>query len=372
MNHSRLFTLLLFINIVSGGCTAQVTAEPRQGERIEISDETPAAPAEAVQAKDTTDHDPYFTESPTIKSSIGPQSITRNIMQDRNGTIWLATWEGIMSYDGEMFTNHTNEDSLRRYHVFSMLEASNGDLWFGTIGAGVYRYDGTTFTNYTTKEGLAYDRTGCFYEDDEGKIWIGTEMGISVFDGETFQNLTTDDGLLNNDVNSIVQDDNGNYWIGTRGWATVYDGKTFTKLVGPDGGGFGNIRCIIKDRHGNMWFGGNGGMWQYTGVWDGISASFSTTGAFVRHAKPFVGYIYEDRQGNIWTSAESPDNRIGWALSRYDAMPFGVGFNTATVVRREEGMFFGLLEDRDGNIWQGSLSGVCRYDGETFDCFLAE
>lgn len=370
MNSLRLMTLLLSACFGACACSGQVTKEPRQGERVEVEVTEQEAPAQEKPIAEGEDHDPYFVASPVIKGPLGPQSITRNIMQDRNGTIWLATWEGIMSYDGELFTNHTNQDSLRRYHVFSMLEASNGDLWFGTIGGGVYRYDGTDFTNYTKEEdGLADDSIGCFYESDQGQVWIGTMGGISVFDGVSFQNLTTEEGLLSDDINSIVQDDNGNYWIGTRGMACVYDGKTFTKLVGPEGHGFGNIRCIIKDQKGNMWFGGNGGMWQYKGTWNGAGTSFAATGAFIRHATPFVGYIHEDRRGNIWTSAESPDNKMGWALTRYDPLMFDLGLATPNIIRREEGMYFGLMEDRDGNIWQGSLSGVCRYDGETFECF---
>lgn len=358
MSSFRLVAILLGVLLVASSCSGQVAPEPRQGERI-------AAPASAEKA----DHDPYFTESSTIKGPLGPNSITRNILQDRNGTIWFATWEGIISYDGEQFTNHTNKDSLRRYHVFTILEASNGDLWFGTIGAGVYRYDGSSFTNYTTKEGLAFDKIGCFYEDEKGHIWIGTMGGISVFDGENFQNISTKDGLLSDDINTIVQDNNGHYWIGTRGLACVYDGKTFTKLVDAGGNPFGNIRCIIKDREGHMWLGGNGGMWRYKGAWSGSGSSFADSGAFIHFAKPFVGYIYEDRLGNIWTSAESPDNKPGWALTRYDVMMFDLGFATPNIIRREEGMFFGITEDQAGNIWQGSLSGVCRYDGEAFNCF---
>ena len=42
--------------------------------------------------------DSYFSESEAATSSFGPHSITRNIIQDRNGNIWLATWEGIIQY----------------------------------------------------------------------------------------------------------------------------------------------------------------------------------------------------------------------------------------------------------------------------------
>jgi len=36
------------------------------------------------------------------------------------------------------------------------------------------------------------------------------------------------------------------------------------------------------------------------------------------------------------------------------------------------GMIFGILEDKEGHIWSGTLSGVCRYDGNITDHFKDE
>ena len=302
-----------------------------------------------------SDSDPYFQETNTITTSYGPSSITRNIMQDRKGNIWLASWEGIMRYDGTSFTNFTNKERLRRYHVFSVLEDSKGNLWFGTIGAGVYRYDGKKFTNITTKDGLAHDRVGCFYEDKAGNIWMGTEGGISVYDGKSIRNFTTEEGLTNNDINAIIEDKSGKFWFGTRGEACFYDGKTFTKFTNKEGAPFNNVRSIIEDKKGNIWLGGNDGLWRYDG------------NALTNYSRSFVGYIYEDKKGDIWTSSEV--NRGTWALSRYEEKSLLDNTVAATPIRTEQGMFFGIVEDAKGGIWLGSLQGVSRYDGTSFNNF---
>ena len=80
--------------------------------------------------------DPNFVVAPDIVSTQGPSNITRNILQDRNGNYWFASWEGIVRYDGKLFTYVTLKEGLRRFHVFSVLEDQTGNLWFGMIRGG--------------------------------------------------------------------------------------------------------------------------------------------------------------------------------------------------------------------------------------------
>ena len=328
------------------------------------------------------DYDPYFVETQTITSPYGPGSITRNILQDKNGDMWFASWEGIMHYSEKTqtneqptFTNFTNKDGLRRYHVFSVLEDRTGHLWFGTIGAGVYRYDGNVngtgngvFTNFTTRDGLANDRLGCFYEDHAGMLWIGTMGGVTRYDPLSevqpgFRNFTTSDGLTNNDINAIVEDRNGHYWFGTRGEACVYDGEVFSTPTHTDGRPFVNVRTMIRDQEDNIWLGGKDGLWQYDGV------------TFTNFTTDFVGYIYEDKSGSIWTGSVSIGER-NWALTRYDKPTPPQQQISATHIAEQEGQIFGIMEDADGNIWYGHEQGICRFDGKSlpltrsgFECF---
>lgn len=345
--HLKIQTLLLFFVFISA-CNGQKNAH--------------APTAKSSQAtSETKDYDPYFIETSSgITSAFGPRSITRSIMQDHEENIWLATWEGIIRYDGQSFLNFTKQDDLRKYHVFSVLHDSKDNLWFGTIGAGVYRYDGKKFTNFTTKDGLTFDSMGCFYEDHTGKIWIGSMGGISVYDGNSFRNFTTKDGMTDDDVNAIIQDKNGKFWIGTRGETCTYDGTTFVKITREDGQPFMNVRTIIKDSKENIWLGGNDGLWRFDGQ------------NFINYHQDFVGTIYEDKKGNIWTTTAAPNNPNKWILSRYDEPISQNSLLVPTKVLEKNDMFFGIFEDKDGGIWFGTLNGVCRYDGQFFDYFRNE
>ncbi len=349
---SPLFLLLIFIYSCNG---QNKVDQPKESTK------------EATQLKlDTPEIDLYFTESEDINSFYGPRNITRNIIQDKKGDFWFATWEGIIHYNmsslptGQAgFTNYTNKEGLRRFRVFTLLEDTKGNIWFGTIGAGVYFYDGKTFTNITTKDGLVHNGVKCIIEDKSGNIWIGTQGGVSKYNGYSFTNFTSEEGLFDDDINSIAEDENGKFWFGTRGNTYVYDGIVFTQFTNKDGLPFTNVRSIIEDEQGNIWFGGNDGLWRYGG------------GAYTNFTKNFVGYIYEDKKSNIWTN--SATNRNGntknWILSRYDRTSLQNGKVSPTPINAEEGMFFGMTEDKEGNIWVGTLNGIYRYDGVSFDYF---
>lgn len=322
------------------------------------------------QQKDTSP----VVEQQIPSGSKGPKSIVRTIKQDKNGIIWITSWEGVFKYDGKSFTNVTSQASSARF--FSVLEDSKGNFWFASVGSGVYYYDGKTFKNYTTKDGLANDRVTNIYEDKTGVIWFGTEGGASRYNGKSFQNfkmskashVTEGDSVhssayqnplpenswMHNDVNAIIEDKTGKFWFATRGYTFTYDGKTFTTVTNKDGKPFTNVRSIIKDKHGDLWLGGAGGLWRYDG------------NTFTNFTDKFVGYIYEDKKGNIWTSSEK-DSQI-WVLSRYEGKSLSDKKPIVTEIAFKP-MIFGILEDDKGTIWFGDFDGVHRYDGKTITDF---
>lgn len=325
----------------------------------------------AGQNKTNRSKENVKSETKDSVMSTGPNRITRNLIQDKKGNIWVAAFDGIFKYDGKSFTNMTSKVSSARF--FSVLEDRMGNFWFASVGSGVYYYDGTSFRNLTTKDGLANDRVTNIYEDKTGNIWFGTESGASLYDGKSFRNfkmtetpsVTQTDSVqvsvyqqelqeahwMQNDVNSVIEDKTGKFWFGTRGYARVYDGKTFTKITNKDGKPFANVRSIIKDKKGNIWLGGNDGLWRYEG------------NTFTNFTQDFVGYIYVDKKGNIWTSSKSA-NAKDWVLSRYEEKSLSNVKPTVTEIASKP-LIFGILEDGKGNIWFGSMNGVYRYDGST-------
>lgn len=327
------------------------------------------------QVKTDQPKDQSNSQSNELNTSKAPNSIVRNLVQDGDGNIWMATWEGVFRYDGKSFTNVTKDVSSARF--FSVLEDSKGNMWFGSIGSGVYYFDGKAFQNFTTKEGLPNNEITSIYEDKAGNIWLGTNGGISRYDGKLFQNfILAEDTIVEdktgktvpdftrppNEVNSIIEGKTGNYWIATRGNTYLYDGKAFT-IIRNKGKAFTNVRTIIKDKKGDIWLGGKDGLWRHA-----PSTSLKVVdGEFTNISRNFVGYIHEDKNGNIWTSSETIEG--SWVLTLYFAQTFLNKNPTATEINTEERkMLFGILAAKDGSIWFGS-DGVYRYNGKTITDF---
>jgi ligand-binding sensor domain-containing protein len=308
------------------------------------------------------------SETKDVITSQVPYSMVRNVKQDRNGDILIASYKGVFRYDGKSFTNITSAISSPSF--WDVLEDRKGNLWFGTKDSGIYCYPsaslstgGKSFLHYTTRQGLASNMALHIYEDRAGNIWFGA----SRYDGKSFRNFTTKNGFPSNNIRLLLEDKTGKLWFGAQGENMfVYDGKTFTVLKNKDGKAFNNVWSIIEDKKGNIWFGDSDGLWRYDGS------------AFTKVSQRGAYAIIEDKKGNIWTTGSvNPPGGMVWALSLYDQKSL---YNKKPAVTEimsinGTGMLCGILEANDGSIWFGALgpkSGVYHYDGKTITNFMSK
>ncbi len=298
-----------------------------------------------------------------LHPSEAPTAITRTIKEDQNGNIWMATFDGIYKLNDGSFSKVDSSVSQARF--FSILEDSQGKLWFGSIGEGVFNYDGKNLQNLTMKDGLASNEITSIYEDSQGDIWFGGNGGFSRYNGKTFQNFLLEPGAVVedtsvkprikmespenmnrsiNEVNTILEDRNGTIWIATRGASFTYDGESFSRIE-HDGGPFGNVRWIMEDSSGSIWLGGPFGLWRYAEQ------------KFQKISSDFTGYMYEDQEGNIWISSSLSAGQ-NWAISKIDVQLLSLPQPITEVVTSGERMTFGIEQSSEGTIWYGSIEGA--------------
>jgi ligand-binding sensor domain-containing protein len=337
------FLLLVFVFFSS----CKQPNETGHTEESHSTRETEPTIIPAKQALSNQRHgDPTFIMTEDTVSAKGPHSITRNILHDRNGNIWFATWQGIICFDGKLFTNMTLKEGLDHFHVFSILEDRSGNLWFGTIGGGIYRYDGKAFTHFTNTDGLAGNTVFCMLEDKAGMIWLGTGSGLSCYDGRTFASFKRKDGLLHDSVYAIVQDNSGKLWFGSEGginsvYAHAASGG-LGRLTKEKDFSFRHVVALMKDKAGNIWMGNQAGLFRY----DPSTKAISTI------STAFTSNLFEDQSGSIWVSGD---------VNRYDGKSL---IHYTLKEGQNSNNLFCIFEDRSGNLWFGSMDGVRRYDGK--------
>ena len=338
-------------------CNSRNNTESSQVIPTEFRHDT-AASAPQLTTSLPPERDPNFQETKDTVSLFGPYNISRSVLQDKNGKYWFATWQGIISYDGKVFTNHTLKERLNLFHVFSILEDRSGNLWFGTIGGGVYRFDGRNFTLYTSNEYFGGKSVTCMLEDQAGTIWFGTDNGLSRYDGKVFSNFTTKEGMGSNFVSAIIQDRAGRIWIGTNGGINILNPSTAlwtgekvfaTFTNNQEGTSFHNVRTLLEDKTGRIWIGSQEGL----SVFDGLTISGLSTN--------FIGNMFEDHAGNIWLSEADP-KKSKMTLERFDGKSYTEIYSSTQV--------FGITQDKNENIWFGTEHGTRRYDGKSVESFL--
>lgn len=96
--------------------------------------------------------------------------------------------------------------SLSNNYVRSIIQDKNGTQWIGTYeGLNKVLYNSATgertFKTYTKKDGLPNNMIEFIVEDDNNSLWLGTNGGLSKFspNSERFLNYNMDDGLQSNE-----------------------------------------------------------------------------------------------------------------------------------------------------------------------------
>ena len=85
-----------------------------------------------------------------------PQNAIRDLLQTRDGYLWLATFDGLVRFDGVRFTvfNKSNSPGIITNRFINLYEDAQGDLWATTENSGLMRLHQGRFATYTTENGL--------------------------------------------------------------------------------------------------------------------------------------------------------------------------------------------------------------------------
>lgn len=274
----------------------------------------------------------------------------QDLVVAEDGTLWIATFNGLWHYDGQQFTQI---QALAGKQINKLIQARNGDIWLGTFENGVYQYDGTFLYNYSEREGLSNEEVVSIFEDDKGQIWAGTHSaGVNQINPNSFVNLTKNEGLSSNKINHFIKDHKGAIWMATEYDGLIkYDGTHYYHYSKETTGlPINNIQFILEDKAKNLWL---GSFWYGLIKFDGKNFTHFTPQQGLNG--DYIWSISEDDQANIWISTEDG------GLCSFDGQTF-------THYYKEDGSSISSRSKMTSNgvLWLTNFEDVFRYDGINF------
>jgi ligand-binding sensor domain-containing protein len=293
-----------------------------------------------------------FTYAPRSDGTFNPG--VRAILQDRQGNYWFGShFEGVCRVDREQVRHFTIADGLSDDQVRAIQEAPDGSIWFDT-GVGVSSFDGERIwtradREYPVMSPWALGPHDLWFKADESHGVSDMERGAGVYrlhDGRlTYLALPLQTQLRSNNgysMTGFAKGKGGRIWIATYNAVFGFDGVSFTTIDGTrmglrEGEGVPHVRCAFEDSRGRVWIGNNG-----------------------------VGVIVVDGDS---TAGLTPLAGSGEVLLR-----MGDPLTPSATVDRDRSLqrVFSIGEDRDGNIWMGTINGgAWRYDGRELRQFTA-
>ena len=310
------------------------------------------------------------------------------VFQDREHQHWFATWGGIGLYDAHSIRVFNPGAELPKFtsEISQLVQDSRGNIWIGymspalnSLDKSVGRIEGDHFEFVVAEHRFDIDNCFAMYEDYDGYLWFGGGNGLFRYDGQKYEKMKTITDLGEKSISAIAQDSQGQflfgYWekesyktenkreeLSVSPLKIVYQrDEAFQTIFLEDEkkDPYNRIGAVIAGRNGEVWFhlayhnlsDSNKGFarWhpedglKFYGIEDGLMDDKVTD-------------LLEDRHGNLWVATLS-------GLVRFDSHTF----HTFTI---EDGLPSNrircLFEDRQGHLWLGTEGGVAHYNGQHF------
>lgn len=323
-------------------------------------------------------------ESYHTSKAIGvlPNDVVYSILEDASGELWLGTNGGgvaRMDRTRSSFTafvaDSADPASLPNGKIVATIVDKEGTLWTSVYGAGIHSWNPESgkWTHYRHREdnpeSIADDTSNFFYEDSSGHFWVCTNSGLCLFDRAkgSFTTVKRGEpkpyGFTGSISYSMIEDDKGNFWVGTYTSGLDYwdrsTGIVTNYSFDPDDLSSISdnlINALAYDDQGRLWVGTNNGLNRFE------------DGHFVRYrysvdnprglSNNSIQRIKLDSKGVLWVTTR------GGGANRYDP-----GTDTFDHFMKVDGLpsniCYSVLEDRSGDLWFVTQTGIALYDRET-------
>ena len=274
-----------------------------------------------------------------------PQNRISCLKQARDGYLWLGTWFGLARFDGARFSvfDKYNTPELVNDAINAVAEDTDGTLWIATA-AGLVSYRDYHFHRLTTADGLPDRKVWRLAACCAGGVWLQAGNSVTRLAGGKFSRGWA---MPVSDANSIqalqAGTDGSLHIVMTHTWLTLSPNalELRTNQVA-NSSGYAWLTGLSAKRPGRLWVGTQQGLQR----WDqGVAKTIEADELGQRS----VDFLYEDRFTNLWVNTKLGglfrEDQAGWTA-------VGLGDHAAPVSTTC------MEEDREGNLWLGTDQGL--------------
>jgi signal transduction histidine kinase/ligand-binding sensor domain-containing protein/DNA-binding response OmpR family regulator len=301
-----------------------------------------------------------------IEKGLSNNSV-RCILQDKQGFIWIGTYDGLNRYDGTQFTIFRNRlgdsTSLPHNYIYVLHEGSAGDLWVGT-GQGAATLDQTSkkfsrlyfYPYQSDKLQLNSYSINGIHTDKTGNTFIGTN-GTGLLLKNRGQKSASQVPLLNGtsylstyDARAITGAGDQVFIFVNNYGICLFD--QVRKVIIPLNTSLITGNCMLSDNAGHIWVGSDRGLDKYDIGARAYVSSFREKAGQLTSSQ--VSSLYFDQNKDLWIGTDGGGINILRAKGQFSYIQQGANRSSLS-----SDAVVSIIGDNESRIWIGTLKGGC-------------
>lgn len=322
-----------------------------------------------------------------------PVNSVLGICQSPEGYLWLATYDGLVRFDGVRFVpfNKSNSDGILSDRFLGLVCGRDGGFWAPTEEQGLTHYSKGHFRTYTERDGVDFNYFFALTEDEAGDLWVLTGNRVHRWDRRSDQFVALDRkeypydhplqppgaGFYSRDAEGLHVFDHGRKadypippgWLLADDITRSLDGTLWLRLRNGAGAEISGGRWSLLPRDRDPWLNRDSSIALDSDRSNSSKQGAGPMGWRQKLSAPGVfpdvssrRALFEDREGNIWLGTDA------YGLYRLRG-------RRIDVLSVEEGLgsrnIYPIFQGNDGAVWIGTLgNGLGRYFNGRFTTLL--
>jgi signal transduction histidine kinase/ligand-binding sensor domain-containing protein len=296
-----------------------------------------------------------------------------SMAQTTDGYLWLSTTRGLYRFDGIEF----KREDLTPSHNWivenppRLLADRDNVLWI-IQGQNVMQLRNGKLITYGPKDGLPGGRINAICTAFDGTTWIGGDDGLARFVAGTWQTLGKESRLPKGSVQTVMVDRKGTLWVVVADGAQppshpvafLRSGETTFQLAGD---AQSDTLKLAEAPNGNIW----------AAQPAGSVHAFAPEQPVFHFASPNLKVgsvnILFDHEGCLWITTLGDGLRRVRDLGALGTNDLEKNSDDLDQFTEKDGltcdMCGSIIEDREGNIWVGTTSGLDCFSENKFTSF---